>query len=206
MARPECGYCDKEDIKDALATQWTSGATQDTLLEDLIFKASRLIDEELHWPVCFFAIDDRAETVQYYDTDAGLELWINRCTSIKKLEVDQDGDQVYEETWVEATDFVLWPYNEGWFDKVIVLEGTARSFPTGQRRVKIEGNWGGFDTPPHIIQQACLITAVRWFKRGLQMFQDTGAIVELGQLTYTKALDPDVAEIIRIFGRRVGIG
>jgi len=46
------------------------------------------------------------------------------------------------------------------------------------------------------VKQAVLIQAARWFKRGQQGFRDTGAIVELGQLMYTRALDPDVAALI----------
>ena len=51
-------------------------------------------------------------------------------------------------------------------------------------------------------RMATIIQASRWFKRGQQAFQDTGAVVELGQLRYTQKLDPDVAALLG-FLRRV---
>lgn len=206
MARAECAYCENQNIKDHFGPQWTEGTTYDALLDDLILTASRLIDNELHWPDCHFAAGDLADQTRYFDSEAGLELWIPRAISITSLGVDQDADGVYEEAWVQGTDYEVWPYDLASFDKIIVKEGTTRSFPTGQRRVQIVGKFGGYTTPPQKIKQACIITASRWFKRGLQQFQDTGAIIELGELVYTKSLDPDVVEILRIEGRRLGIG
>jgi len=110
---------------------------------------------------------------------------------------------------VRGTDFEVWPYGvygTDWFTKIIVKEGASRSFPTGQRRLRIIGKFGGYPVPPQKIKEACVITVARWAKRAQQMYQDTGAIVELGQLTYTKALDPDVQEILRVTERRVVLG
>jgi len=70
----------------------------------------------------------------------------------------------------------------------------------------VTGKWGGVVTPPALIEKACKITVIRRFKRAMQGFQDTGAIEELGQLRYTKALDPDVKEILRRTARRVAFG
>jgi len=42
----------------------------------------------------------------------------------------------------------------------------------------------------------------RWFGRGAQKFQDTGGIAELGQLTYTQRLDPDIQAIVEGSGYR----
>ncbi|OQC57688.1 MAG: hypothetical protein BWX54_01141 [Verrucomicrobia bacterium ADurb.Bin018] len=50
--------------------------------------------------------------------------------------------------------------------------------------------------PADIIRQAATVQAVRWFKRGQQGFQDTGAVAELGQITYTQKLDPDIATML----------
>jgi hypothetical protein len=38
---------------------------------------------------------------------------------------------------------------------------------------------------------------MRWFMRAKQGYQDAGAIMELGQMTYVKELDPDVQKILR---------
>jgi hypothetical protein len=50
--------------------------------------------------------------------------------------------------------------------------------------------------PAEIIRMAATAQATRWFKRGQQAFQDTGAIAELGQLTYTQKLDPDIVTML----------
>jgi len=50
--------------------------------------------------------------------------------------------------------------------------------------------------PAEIIRMAATAQATRWFKRGQQAFQDTGAIAELGQMTYTQKLDPDIVTML----------
>jgi hypothetical protein len=44
-----------------------------------------------------------------------------------------------------------------------------------------------------LVKRAALIQAIRLFKRGQQAYQDASASIELGQLIYTRKLDPDVA-------------
>ena len=176
-------------------------------MDTLIFTASRLIDREMGWLNCHYAITDIAATLRFYDTLSGLEMQINRCLddAAFAVRVDENADGTYT-AWVRNTDYITWPYDEGWITKVIVKDDASKVFPAGQRLLEVTARWGAFSTPPHEIQQACMITASRWFKRGLQQFQDTGAIVELGQLVYTKALDPDVIEILRVSARRIHLG
>jgi len=207
--RPTCLYCTSGDIKGRMGVQWTSGTALDAVLDDLIASASRLIDNELGWPHCYFAAADLADQTRRFDTEAGTEMWIPRCLTITTLWLDTTGNGAVDTQWFRGTDFEVWPYGvygTDWFNKIIVKEGASRSFPTGQRRLEIVGRFGGYSTPPQKIKEACIITVARWVKRAQQMYQDTGAIVELGQLTYTKALDPDVQEILRVTERRVAIG
>ena len=206
MPRQECGYVDKDDVKADFGEQWTSGVKYDVLLEGLILAASRLIDRELYWEDCHFAAADLADQTYRFDTEAGTEMWIPRCISITTFTIDTNGDGTPDTVWIQGTDFVVWPYNKPSFDKIIVMEGASRSFPTGQRRLEIVGKFGGFTAPPQEIKRACIITVARSFKRGMQAYQDTGALPELGELTYTMALDPDVKEILRVTPRRVVIG
>lgn len=208
----DCIYCSAADVKARFGTQWMAGTDYDALLTELTESASRQIDDELYWGFCHFAAQDlRPGITRYFDTEGGMEMWIPRCTKITTLRLDYDGDGVYETTWVENTDFIVWPYAKGspWgdsFDKIIVKESAGVSLPTGQQRMEIKGEWGGAARPPQIIKEACAITAARWFKRGMQAYQDTGALPEMGELVYTKALDPDVQEILKKMARRVGVG
>lgn len=206
MVRAECHYCEPDDVKAHFSVQWTEGVEVDDLLVDLIERASRLIDEELHWATCHFAAADLADQTRYFDTVAGTEIWIPRCISITTLKIDTNRDGTYDATWVQGTDFVVWPYDQTYFDKIIVKEGASVAFPSGQRRMEIVGQFGGFSTPPAVIKNACIVTVSRNYKRGLQQFQDTGVMPELGELVYTMALDPDVKETLRITARKVVIG
>jgi len=189
-----------------MGAQWTSGATLDGLLDQLIQSASRLIDREVGWPDCHFAAVDLADQTRYFDSVGGMAMWIPRCISITSLNFYNSVTGAYDITWTQGIDYVVWPYDGDSFDSIIVMEGASVVFPVGQRRVQIIGQFGGYSTPPQVIKQACIITVARWLKRAQQMYQDTGAIVELGQLTYTKALDPDVQEMLRVTARRVAIG
>ncbi len=56
--------------------------------------------------------------------------------------------------------------------------------------------------PPELVKQATIAQALRWFKRGQQAFTDTGGIVELGTLLYTKKLDPEIETMLLDSGLR----
>lgn len=56
--------------------------------------------------------------------------------------------------------------------------------------------------PTAIVQQATIMQALRWFKRGQQAFTDTGGVVELGTLLYTKKLDPEIETMLLDSGLR----
>jgi len=119
--------------------------------------------------------------------------------------VDETGTGVYV-AWAGNVDYVPWPYNETYFTRIKIKDGAGKVFGTGQQRLQVTGKWGGITLPPNVIKLAAIITVARWFKRGMQGFQDTGAVVEVGQLRYTKALDPDVKEMLRVTPVRVGYG
>lgn len=205
--RPTCCYCTTTDIKNTFGTQWTEGVAFDTYLETLIFMASRLIDREQNWRDCHYAISDSAATNRHYDTRSVLEMQIDRCLddAAFAVAVDEQSNGTYV-AWVRNTDYIAYPLDEGWITKIVIKDDASKVFTSGQRLLRVTGRWGAFATPPHEIQQACIITTSRWFKRGLQQFQDTGALLELGELTYTKALDPDVIEILRVSARRIALG
>jgi len=206
MARASCDYCEVADIKAQVGEQWTSAGKYDVLLAALIPEASRLIDRELGWGDCHYAAGDPAAVARLFDTVSGYETEVDRCLqAAAAIAVDETATGVYV-GWVLNTDYLLWPYNELYFTRVVIKTGASKVFTTGQQLLQVTGKWGGVTTPPDVIKLATIITVVRWFKRGMQGFQDTGAIVEVGQLTYTKALDPDVKEMLRVTPRRIPFG
>jgi hypothetical protein len=108
-------------------------------------------------------------------------------------------------TELAPTDYTLAPINalgDGRPYNFIVLDtlnGDHSFWPRYPNAIVVTGRFGYSTVAPEEIKQMTLIQAVRWFKRGQQSFQDTGAITDLGQLTYTKAIDPDVAMMIEHF-------
>ena len=204
--RAECDYCKVQDIKDYPGEQWTSGGKYDALLADLIPEASRLIDREQGWEDCHYAAGDPAAVARLFDTTSGYEMEVDRCLQAgAAIAVDETATGVYV-AWVLNTDYLLWPYNEAYFTRIIIKTGASKVFTDGQQLLQVTGTWGGHTTPPDVIKLATIITVIRWFKQGMQGFQDTGAVVEIGQLRYTKALDPGVTEMLRVMPRKVPYG
>jgi len=83
--------------------------------------------------------------------------------------------------------------------------GMKRNVPT----VKVTAKWGYAEDVPAAIKQACLTQAARWYKRGQSAWADAMASADLGQIMYTKALDPAVQHLLingrfvkKVLGRR----
>lgn len=223
-------YCTSTEIKDAMPDgNW--GSDYDTLLSSLATRASRVIDK---WtgrkPGAYYVSSD---TTYFFDgpNTSGSQIgnvyegYTNRVGGIKthssQLWVGEMADvptsvsmalsgDITNYTLMSSTDYMCWPYN-ALSDGVPYLRldldmlyGNYKlwySFPKG---IKVVGKFGYSTTVPEDIKQACVIQASRWFKRGQQGFQDTGAVPELGQLKYTKLLDPDV-ELMLMHYKRVTI-
>lgn len=85
------------------------------------------------------------------------------------------------------------------------LPGLSRNVPT----VAITARWGYSATIPYAIKQACLTQAARWYKRGSSAWADAMASAELGELRYTKPLDPAIQHLLvdgRMIRPAIGIG
>jgi len=68
----------------------------------------------------------------------------------------------------------------------------ARGIPV----VQVTARWGFAATVPSDIREACLMQAVRWYKRFQSAMSDTLADGELGMLLYRQSLDPDIRRIL----------
>ena len=78
------------------------------------------------------------------------------------------------------------------------INGTKEMWYDYPKAVKVIGKFGFSAAAPSEIVQATIIQVMRWFKRGQQAYQDTGAIVELAQLRYVRKLDPDVETLLSL--------
>jgi len=199
-------YCTAAEIKAMMPdTSWGTG--YDALLASLATRASRAIDRfSKREPGAYAA----AEATRYFTSNGGIELDIGELAAPPTSVQIAETGVLTDLTDLAPTDYVLFPPNAialgmpyNWL-KLDLQNGSYMSFPSYRNAIVITGKFGYSVTPPEDVKQAVLIQAIRWFKRGQQAFKDTGAITELGQLTYTKALDPDVAEMLQ-FLRQVTI-
>jgi hypothetical protein len=194
-------YCTNTEVKAVLPDgNWST--TYDTLLTTLATRASRAIDRYLkRKPGAFYV---NADVTLYFDGSGKRELWIAELAAAPtSVQVAETGDIKTPTltTWA-ASDYVLWPYNA--LDNgmpyirldIDQLNGSKSIWPAYPKAVKIVGKFGYSTAMPDDVKQAACIQTARWLKRGQQAFQDTGAVVELGQLTYTQRLDPDLANLI----------
>lgn len=195
-------------------TSWST--SYDSILTTIITRASRAIDLFTAREPGAYSVN--ANTTRYYNGSGFREQWVDEIAEISTVAVAETGvidnasgsGGTYT-TWA-TSDYLPWPYNAANERRPYLrldldqLNGSKQVWYHFPKAIKITGKFGYATTtnlPPEIVQTT-IIQAIRWFKRGQQSFQDTGAIVELGQLRYVKTLDPDVAEMIAHF-RKVTI-
>lgn len=209
-------YTTISEVKTELIdTNWTTA--YDTLLTTVITDASRAIDTFTGREPGAYSVS--SDTTRYFDGSGCSEQWIGELaalpTTISVAEtgvVDNAAGTGGTYTVYTTSDYFPWPDNALTERRPILrldldlLNGSKYVWYKFRRSVKIVGKFGYTTTanlPPEI-KRATKIQAIRWFKRDQQAYQDVGAIVELGQLRYVQALDPDIAETINHF-RKVTI-
>ena len=174
----------------------------DQVLAEMVTNASRLIDREVGgWPDYFYAT---ASATRYFDGSGEAEQWIDPLVTLTSVAVAESGGRAASDyiTWVLDTDFFVWPYNYNSVGKPIErlivdnIAGNKGVFPRARKSVKVTGVFGYSAEPPADIKQACKITAMRWFMRAKQGYQDTSASVAMGEMLYTQELDPDVKRLL----------
>lgn len=198
-------YCATSDIQAGFPDS-VLYSTTDTAFTGLIAlmctRASRLIDKEVgRWPGYFYPTSD-AET-RYFDGSGCDVQEIDDCISLTSASVAEEGGiaSTSYTAWTENTDFYVSPYNwsannEPFHELVIDWNGSKAVWYRYRKSVKVVGVFGYSATVPDDIKQAVIIQVVRWYMRSKQGYQDASANPEVGQIFYTKRLDPDIAEIL----------
>lgn len=170
--------------------------------------ASRLIDRELGmWDGFFYPTTD--SVIFYFDGSGDREQFIDAFVVITEVAVsEQGGLQSSDYTVWASSDYIEYPYNHTAKGKPITKlladmwnQSTNTTFYRYPRSVRVTGQPGYSLTPPDTIALATRIQAVRWFMRAKQGYQDTGANVNLGAMTFTTKLelDPDVKQMLHSF-------
>lgn len=190
------GYATLADVKAALRI---SDAVDDSLIELSIEAASREIDG-----YCQRYFYNAGTATRYFAPDDAFLTQIDDAFSVTSVETADDGD-VFATTWT-ANDYQLEPIN-GVSDGIAQPYTRIRAvgaflFPSWvsvmgrTATVKVTGVWG-WASVPAAVKQACILLAMRQFKRydsplGVAGFGDMGAI-RVGRV------DPDVEALLMPF-------
>lgn len=182
LAAPAAGlYCSVETVKGRLGLTLMD---QDAALERAIGAASRAIDGLTG--MTFFS----ATATRHFTADDPYLLRIDDCLAITTLKTDDNGDRTYATTWA-VTDFDSEPYNALPITRLRVAPGGAHSFPLTRRGVELAGSWGTAAAAPDNISEACVLVAVKIYKRKDSPFGIFGS-PELGVLITEMKRDPEV--------------
>lgn len=194
------GYATLAELKTYIGL---TGSGQDTNLENAINGASRQID----------AITGRffyqtSSDVKYFSPDNALFLIVPDISTPSGLvvQLDDNDDGTHEKTITVDTDFYLKPLDAGNqidgeefspITEIAILDtrSSERFDPTIVKHVKITAQWG-FSAVPKAIHQACLIQALRLFKRKDAPFNILGN-EQTGQIELFNKFDPDARELIK---------
>jgi len=140
-----------------------------------------------------------AETRKYTASDLCSDepLAIDDLCGLNSVTVDQDGDGVFETTWVRGTDFYLEPQDNDLtgkpWNQISLRAQAGRQWPGYKYAVSVAGTFG-WSTAPGQVTEACSILANRYLKRAREtpygivtVGTDSLAMARLGKI------DPDVA-------------
>ena len=191
------GYATLAQVKSALRI---SDTVDDSLLEMAVESASRAIDG--HAGRYFYS---SGTATRYYAAEDSFITQIDDVSSTAiTLQSSSAGNDVYDITWA-VTDYQLEPVN-GNVDGLAVPYTRIRAvqnylFPVvgDKALVKVTATFG-WSSVPIAITQACIIQASRIFKR-LDSPLGVAGFGDLGAISVTRDIDPDVAQLVAPYRR-----
>jgi hypothetical protein len=187
-------YCTLAELKDELNI---TGAEHDYKLQALVQQVQRLIDNYCHRT--FMVGSSGVE--KYYD-GSDSPFWIDDCTAVQKINLDEDSNQTWASTMASA-DWNLKPYNTNPKTYLVLSSNSGYgSFCYGVTKgVKVTGTWGYDTSVPEDVRRAAIIQCCRWFKRSDSAYASMIGPTELGVMQTFSGLDPDVKLILKEYVR-----
>ncbi len=196
-------YATREELKQALSASGTTYLDDD--LDDALNAASRAIDDVTDRRF-FPTTETRVYTADYphgrwaYPSYAIQTLEIDDLNTLTTLKVDNDGDGVYETTWVNGTDFLLDPPNApliGYpYERVLLSRHGGQVFPVWNDAIQIAGSFGFATCPPEVKQYTKIFAAQLMLRSRQAPFGILMAGVEIGAMTRLSRFDPDFDRLL----------
>jgi hypothetical protein len=182
------GYCKLVDVKTRLGI---TDDNDDTTIERNIEAASRMIDSFTGQR--FYA--PAADETRYFTSEDGQTVKIPEglAAAPTSVSIDLDGTRSY--TALAATDYDLVPYNETPYMQIEIAPAGRYLFSTARKGICIVGKFGYSTSAPKDVADACILQAMRLYKRKDALFGVSGG----GTLANTMRLDeldPDVKLLI----------
>lgn len=175
----------------------------DTVLQASLDAACAQIDA---WCSRTFAVASGTATRVYVPDDAFV-LYVDDMTSVYTIDLDTDGDGIYE-TRMASTDFQCEPVNNRSsgiavpFHRIRAIDNYLWPRVTGRATVRVAATWGWSATPA-AVKQAAIVQTEYLFKAldaplGVAGFGDVGA------LRMTTRMHPAVQMLLEPFRRLDG--
>lgn len=162
------GYCTLDEFKFYAIPKATADAVDDSVLENLIEGASRLIDRETRRQ--FYATGTiAAPSTRYFDVPSGNNkriLWLDQDLQSAATVTNGDGDAI------AATEYFLEPRNDTPKYAVIIKQSSSEYWDSDddgntEGVIEIAGIWGYCATASHPddIKEACMTIALASYLR-----------------------------------------
>ena len=205
-------YCTTTEAKAAFPdTSWST--TYDTLFGLLATRVSREIDRFTgRHPGAYYVTTD---STRYFTGSGDLRLAVGELSTAPTTVsmalsgvVDNSAGTGGTYTDLSASDYLLYPYNAADFGRpyqvleMDLINGSYAAWYSYPKAIKIVGKFGYSTAIPDEVKQATITQVFRWFKRSQQAFTDSGVNVDLGEMVYRKALDPEVTLMIEHLRRQ----
>lgn len=197
-----------------------TGTSNDIVLTALLDVASRLVDAYCN------RIDDGfvaggVSTERLFVGIGKTYCYIDEALSVDEVEIRYGVNEEWEPlalgTWAPFTGDGLRPdFNHAPYHGIALTGASSQVIPDGRvgnnysdisygltsanfppvPTLRVTAKWGYAATVPSVVKQATIIIATRMFKRGQSAWTDATANADLGQMVYTKEVDPDVKALL----------
>jgi hypothetical protein len=196
------GYTTLAAVRYHLGFTNASDTSADTYIEAVVEAASREIDEYCNRRF-YVSTSDEERYFTAMDHDI---CFTDDIQSITSIEIDDDDDRTYA-VELASTDYDAYPINYALSGSPILWLETAPNadynFPKVAKGIKITGKFGycAIANVPRQVSEACIIQAVRLFKRGKEAPFGVVGASDMGQSIVISKLDPDVEMLLKPFVR-----